>query len=36
VILVIPDHHGARGTALAEMKEDVKRALGVDFLSDEK
>jgi len=34
VILIIPDHHGARGLALAEMKADVERALGVDMISE--
>jgi len=34
VILIIPDHRGARGLALAEMKAHVERALGVDMISD--
>ena len=33
VILVIPDHHGSRGLGFAEMKNDVRRALGVDLLT---
>ncbi|NQT18329.1 MAG: hypothetical protein HQ592_01400 [Planctomycetes bacterium] len=33
VIIVIPDHHGSKGLALMEMKEDVERALGVDMIS---
>ncbi len=33
VILVIPDHHGSKGLALTEMKEDVERALGVDMIT---
>ena len=33
VIIVIPDHHGAKGLGLMEMKEDVERALGVDMIS---
>lgn len=33
VILVIPDHHGSRGLAITEMKEDVEQALGVDMIS---
>ncbi|HUW32537.1 MAG TPA: V-type ATP synthase subunit F [Planctomycetota bacterium] len=32
VILVIPDHHGSRGTAFRKMRADVERALGVDML----
>ena len=31
-ILVIPDHHGSRGTAFRKMRADVERALGVDML----
>jgi len=33
VMLVIPDHHGSRGLGFAELKDDVRRALGVDLLT---